>query len=320
MNNPEKNELPEGRRQELDESWLDASLGEMYRGETTIDQKNLSSVMKIVRGEEASRESESVESDTSGQKWNSPNRYVSVMLSLAAMVLLALYFWPPSSSLDLNKPNALVHLCSQSWKRYPYRHYKVTGLRDGGLEVDADFWVKSDSRFVIKLNRPNGRIMWIGGDRDSRWMVPEIGPVVLGKPGLLAKFFRRSQSDSGYLSMESLLIRLPDFYSAKPLQKTRLKDPATKKKVDGFRFEAECQPGMWRMVPSKVVAVVVEDQKEIVDLKLEWETAGPFRLQEIRFQLQGYPDLEPDWFDWESHARSSQRVIRKRDTDLGETT
>jgi len=293
---------------------------EMYRGETALDQKNLSSVMKIVRSEKSSGESEPVEADVLGKKRTAPSRYVSVMLSLAAMVLIALYIWPPSNSLDLNKPNALVQLCSQSWKQHPFRHYKVTGLRDGGQAVDADFWVKSDSRFVIKLHRPNGRLLWIGGDRDSRWMVPEIGPVVLGEPGLLAKFFQRTQSDSGYLSMETLIQRMPDFYSAKPLQKTRLKDPATGAMVDGFRFEAECQPGMWRMFPNKVVAVVIEDHKEIVDLQLRWEATGPFKLKEIRFRLHDYPDLESDWFDWESHARPSQRVIRKKGSNLGEAT
>ncbi len=197
----------------------------------------------------------------------------------------------------------------------PTREYSIQILarrpkRD--VESRATLYLDDRDRFVLHYPGWSGLTdLWIGGSPNRRWIVPRLGPVVVGNESLIGSWMAKKDATSPYLHLVPVLKRMEKAYDLRMLDDADIDR-------DGVRVPCQVVVGTLRnlrsnerraMLPAKIQLWADRESGVAEKLVLNWDRAedqwGPI---EWTIQLKGSPSLSEDFFEIESHVAPGRRI------------
>lgn len=197
------------------------------------------------------------------------------------------------------------------------RHYRVqlewAGPMAGARQVPADLWVRGDQRYVLKYQGPLGDFI-IGTNGQEHWIVPAVGPVILGnKPGLLEQAVLGDQLSSPDLVITTILDRMTKSYVLTMLPEVDLKTAEGQLTVRCNHVTGQRQSAADALSPDRIELWSARNSGVAQRLQLQWMTpTGDRGLRMVTFELQNQDQpVTSDWFEHATHHASDRCVIQR---------
>lgn len=302
---PIKNSISDGQRNELDHAWMESLLHEAIGSKKQDDEQRIAVLMKTIeREDEAYVENQRRKRIVSWRK-----RMVSY--AVAASLLIA-FAWVASGALQGSKAIAAVEraLASQP----PTRQYSVSIETKGSQKtrnLKAQLYLNDRDQFAMRhIGVWGAGETWIGGDAQQRWIVPPIGPVVLGGESLVGKFLAKKEVDSPYLHLTTILERMSKQYRLELRRNEYL--PSTN---DASSSSIYCthvvgkRIGDSQKLPETIDLWANLDNGVAEKLILTWNGTQSSTQRTWTILLEGSPELPEDWFEYKGHAAAHRRVL-----------
>jgi hypothetical protein len=205
------------RKRELDHWWIDSLLIETQAAEPVRNDQRIQELLEHTDFQAAQIVHENRTDNKPFVSW--------VPLTLAATLLIGLSGWwlfTPASS------NAYAAI-DRSLKSVPMVRKYVVHVRanavDGKpLERDIDLFLDSNDRFVVHAQGWLGGELWHGDDGQNRWLVPALGPALVGDERLLSRWLIKKDDSAPYLYLRTMLMRMKQGYQLESLSDEVLSD------------------------------------------------------------------------------------------------
>ncbi|MFO0942678.1 MAG: hypothetical protein U0930_18225 [Pirellulales bacterium] len=181
----------------------------------------------------------------------------------------------------------------------------------GERSIQAKLFLNDSDQFVIE--HPGWRgfgPVWIGGDRNQRWIVAPRGPAIIGNEKLIAKWLDKRDLPSPYLHLSTILARVQQAYELKQLADEASPSPnqslssrcihlvATRKSTDS-------------KLPLQIEIWADENSGVAHQLILQWQRPaaerGPLSWT---ITLDSLEELPTEFFSLQNHQSSNKNVIR----------
>jgi hypothetical protein len=181
-------------------------------------------------------------------------------------------------------------------------------------ELTADLWVRGGSHYVIRQDSPLGGDLFLGSNGSEYWVVPLLGPVLVGpEPGLIEQWLLRDSLSSPFLQLTSILERMQNRYTlrlgeAGELAPTTDGQPVWCTLVIGEKQDESdvLAADVIRLWTSRETGIA--QQVEMIWNRPD-DQPGPVRLL-LRLQpLES--DLPDDWYEHAAHHAPDRRVIQR---------
>jgi hypothetical protein len=178
---------------------------------------------------------------------------------------------------------------------------------------NAQLFLDSENRFVVHRRGWLGfGDVWFGRDGSNLWVVPRLGPAIVGSEGVLAGWLAKKDSTAPYLHIQTVLKRMEKGYALRMLSDTSLEfsgGQVTCERVRGERKEEikgqneNDLPTLIELWADKVTGVVHR-------LTINWDRSeNDLRPFQWTIELKGYPTLSDDWFKPTGHTAPVQRIV-----------
>ena len=296
------------RRQELDQAWMDSLLTEALCIDAKSDDQRVDRLFDSIRlGEKSAASTSMNESQAANRK-----RMRWLSFAMAASLFMAVGFWSMmgSSSQQAAAAVAKALKATPPTREYSIRIHARRPKRD--VENRATLFLDDQDRFVLHYPGWSGFAdLWIGGAPNRRWIVPRLGPVLVGNESLIGNWMAKKDATSPYLHLQPVLKRMEKAYDLRMLEDEHLVrnevdrscqvvEGTLRQEVNGERRGA---------LPVKIKLWADRESGVAEKLVLNWDRA-PDRLGPLEWtiQLEGTPVLDDHFFDVESHVSTGRRV------------
>jgi hypothetical protein len=318
---PQSDQPQDWDRETVDGVWLDSLLHHMHHDDHQANEVRLAALRQRIGGRTSVRQA-------TPRRWRP---YVSYLVAASLLIALGIFF---SQSVRLGPDSAAMAAVSKSMAAsVGYREYRlrILGRRAFGANQEsvARLYLDPQDRFV--LLHPGwlglGQTT-IGGDRSHRWIVPRIGPVMVGGEELLGKWLAKKEIASPYLHVQTILERMKRAYDLELRSDESLPmlDQEGRPMQDQL-FVCQRIHGKRRVrnesLPQEIDLWADRDSGVARRLRLEWESSNAQTLPR-RWTLDlCEPDgnqatRSSDWYQYSAHVDSNRRVISvgsQRDLD-----
>jgi hypothetical protein len=285
---------------DADECLVESLLRQTLRPDPAERERRIEGVMAAIEPADVARETSVY------RRWGRGNW---VRYTVAAGLVIALGVWWQDSSPG-QRAYATVQRSLEAAASAGARRYAVVSeVRrpfQGNITVRGDLYVDGAKRFAVRHPaRLPLRDVWIGGNEREHWIVPPVGPVMIGDEQMLRSWMsRRDDADTPFLHVTTLLERLATHYDLEMLPGESIADQA------GGVVDIECQRVRGRLRadgdsrgPQQVdlwASRVTGDARRVV---LDWElTPEQFGRSLMTIELVEHPQLPADWFEPSAHT------------------
>ena len=268
------------------------------------DAARVSRLMDQIRNEDTGHLPERVQSSTRLLQW--------LPLPLAASVLVVVLLLSSGSN-SSEAAMAAIDRSIQAEQTPVVREYEVAitlAGSSGAIRRRNHTLFVRQNEFVVAASPAigPGRV-WAGGDGETRWVVPRIGPVYVGRQEAVQKKQpHRRVLETPFLSVEQILERTRKFYDLS-IEKTTSRDGGQESvsRIIGHRRRS---PGF--VIP-EYVEIEAEPKSGIVQfIRLKWNADDDSRWSEATAALTGTPEVPENFFRHVGHHDNSRRVIRTK--------
>ena len=298
--------LDENRQGELDHMWISSLLDETMNSESNLEQERL---RNLFASQEFSRQE-------TGFVVKSPidTLFRWMPIAMAATIAVAIGCWSLFFTTDQRAYAAIARGMQPISVAREYSIRMVSNSAMGAeLTNNARLFLDSEDRFVVhRLGWLQLGDVWFGKEGSNQWVVPKLGPAIVGSERILAGWMTKKDSTAPYLHIQTVLKRMEKGYTLTMLPDTDLdsfsgkvicervrgerKDPATAQRNNE-------RPSAIEMWTDKATGIVHR-------LDLTWDRS-PTEIGPIHWTivLQGYPTLAENWFKLIGHTVPGQRIV-----------
>ena len=202
------------------------------------------------------------------------------------------------------------------------RHYQlqVDFLMESGNQrwIEGDLYVKGSDHLAVRIPAilvPHLNA-WAGHNDEEAWVVPALGPVMVGDQLALGKWLgSQSELSTPYLHVSSLLSRMLDAYDLKTVSDSQL--PANVELPEALatanlqfdHIKASRLRNRERL-PAEIEVWIERETGVVYRLEANWERDQVKRgRRRIVLQWLSDEELPEDWFKHETHHAARRRVI-----------
>ena len=184
-----------------------------------------------------------------------------------------------------------------------------------GSEVTkhARLFLDSGDRYAVNRRGWLGMgEVWFGNDGSNQWVVPRLGPAIIGSERILGGWMDKKDSTAPYLHIQTILKRMERGYTLQMLSDMKL---------DGVNGQVMCErvrgelKGRNKPPNNTALPIAIElwaDQETgiahrvVLDWYREPNHFGPIQWT---IDLQGIPSLSEHWFEPAGHTAPGQRIV-----------
>ena len=298
--------LDANRQKELDEVWMDSLLREALASDSNREQERIQTLL-------ANPAFALPETNTALKgRFGSWTRWLP--LALAASIALLFGYWATTTSSDQRAYAAIARGMQPIPLAREYVIQIVSKSADGEQQSKtAQLFLDSGNQFVVHRRGWLGfGDVWFGKEGNKHWVVPRLGPAIVGSEGVLAGWMTKKDSTAPYLHLEAVLKRMEKGYALAMLPDASLEGVngmVTCERVRGERKKDIKRPSESEL--PKTIELWADRATGIVHrLTIVWERseneAGPFQWT---IELKGFPTLSDDWFKPMGHTAPGQRIV-----------
>lgn len=304
----EQRELSE-RESQLMDSLLQHSLG----NQAAQDERRIKQLLENIRESESEPSHVAPRIETKRSEPMRWGRWVSIPLA-AALVAAVIFVLQTSSS--ESRAHAAVQRSLRAEQVASAREYEITietRMSSGRVRTNRITLFVERDRFVIRAVPRVGRgYVWMGGQGESRWIVPRLGPVVVGQQGLLPNWSRKRRvAETPFLKLTTILDRLQRAYDLE------LMPPASLPSIEGEQSMVTCEHIVGirqsRAVDSipETVELWADAQSDFARrIELKWDRpADEQGWLSATAELIATPDLAENFFDHDAHHAPDRVVV-----------
>jgi hypothetical protein len=286
---------------DAEDRFIETILHEAYGSDSAADQRRVTELMNRIRREDSEA---SVTSIPLVRRPRYERLRSWTRLAIAACLLIACGYGFFSI---VGANTAYATVVRALHVTFPAREYRVQMVNRwpvvGEREVTATLFVNNRDEFCLQHPGllPGGEL-WLGGDLESRWIVPSVGPVITGNEDLFASALQQQGLGSKMLHMQTLLLRMSEEYELELLADERLTTvrenikPVLCEHVVGVRRSTEGRlPAKIELWANKASGVA---ERIVLDWPSNIESWLPMRWQ---IDLVAFPELADDWFEFQGH-------------------
>ena len=195
------------------QAWIDSLLHAVYGTSKQESQSLVSAGLKRIEQAD-SLPTLAVDLVGTSQRGRFP-RSMAIGLATVALILVAVslpWFDRSASAMAIVRKSLDQALVDVG------RHYRVESRirlsgSDHPINCKSDLYVKGGSRFAWRQRLLSDVDLWLGSQNGSAWVVPPIGPVILGdEQGLVQWASLQKDLSSPHLHISSMLRRMRDQY------------------------------------------------------------------------------------------------------------
>lgn len=298
--------LDEQQKKKVDSALLDAMLEQAYAPED-LQAKRWEALRDGLQQEAASLGNATLVKSNSGWK---ARRWLSIAAAAAFLMVAGYFALVPSSN------NAAYASVTRSLEaKLPSRHYQLTmryqapawGIRT----VVCDLYFDDQDRFVMRHPGWRSGEVWIGGNGEERWIIPPVGPALIGGEALVGKWLMRRDIPSEFLHLSTLLERFRRRYRLRMFENVLLT------KANSETVDCEHIVGLlkWkRLDAADRIELWADSQTGIAQrVQLTWKRPqnerGP---TEWTLELMDDLALNDEWFEMSGHLSEDRPVRRVR--------
>lgn len=233
---------------------------------------------------------------------------------VSAAILLGLVAYLPEGTAG-NQALAALDESLRADAELGCRHYLVTmrpktGSGQSVAERQSDLFLNRED-FVIHVQRPqDDEGGWIGRYRGEHWLVPRVGPVIVGRePFLKKRLFQNAVAETPLLSISAVLERTKRLYDLKFEETVDLETRAGNHPcslVTGIRKKR-----VSRAVPQTVKVWADQETGFVIKVELGWEPDDQAAWSSATAEWVDSPDLTEDFFQHQAHHGSERRVLEQ---------
>ncbi|WP_404309397.1 hypothetical protein [Neorhodopirellula lusitana] len=293
---------------DAEDRFIETLLDEAYAPDQTSDRSRIDRLMGTIRHEPNESETPVFRASSAGRsaglRWK--------RLAIAACVLIACGYAVMLHSSSNSAYAAVMRAIQTSLPTRQYRvqmtnRWPVVGQRD----VTAKLYVNDNDEFCVWHPGwlPGGEI-WVGGDLDSRWIVPPVGPVLTGDENLIASALQSEGLGTPLLHLQTLLTRMAQDYDLELLDDNFIADPRNPSEQIRCRHVAGIRTGDDVMMPTRI-DLWANDQSGVAErVELQWPEGDDSWLP-LRWQIElvDFPELADDWFKFHGHCVPGRLVL-----------
>ncbi|MBI1345095.1 hypothetical protein GC163_02275 [bacterium] len=307
---------PDGRRRAADLQLVHSLLSQSLRVDAVAKERRIQRV--AARVQELSNTVTPAENSAPRprRRWWAPVAIAAAVVMVAAMLRIA---EPKQSAL------ATVTASLQDAHTGSDRLYRVqldwNGPMTGARELPINLWVHGGDRYVLRYQGALGEFV-VGTNGTEHWVVPAVGPVVVGQqPGLLEQAVLGDQLSSPDLLITSVLDRMARKYDLALLPEVDVPDAdgATSIRCSHVRGQLHTPDPL---APDTIELWAARNSGVAERLRLTWSSPTEERgLKAVTFELQPLTDpVATDWFEHATHHAADRRVIVRPSAGVGPTT
>jgi hypothetical protein len=183
----------------------------------------------------------------------------------------------------------------------------------GRTERVAELYVDRAERFALRrLASPLLGEVWIGGNERENWIVPPLGPILVGDAQMLQNWMAdKSDFPTPYLHLTTVLQLMSQRYELEMLPDSDLAlldrpDQIVRcRRVRGVLHDATWGP------PSTIDLWADHDAGIVRRLVLDWQLQpGQFGRSKVSIELVGCEELPRDWYEHSAHHGEGRSVLR----------
>ncbi len=301
--------LSDQQRASIDDRFVEALLQEAYLSErdASSEEERVKRLMQALDGSEVLRPTDELAKPNHVRVRH--RRWVSYVL--AGCFLLFAFIWYQQRGPG-NRAYAAIEKCLSISPKL--REYRLTTHRIGsnGQAHATSMQLYFDDRDRFVLSHPSLLRLgttWIGGDATHRWIVPPLGPVLVGGEEIVGHWLTRKSVNSPFLHIHSILSRVKRSYRLEWQGEVTIDNP----------FAEKCQHvKATLLVPRSQLPETIdlwfdESSGFAVRLRLAWERKigsedDTSQRTEWHFEYAGEPTLQENWFEYQGHVHRERRV------------
>ncbi|QDS92025.1 hypothetical protein FF011L_07610 [Roseimaritima multifibrata] len=200
-----------------------------------------------------------------------------------------------------------VNLPTREYRVQMTNRWPVVGERD----VTAKLYVNNRDEFCVWHPGwlPGGEI-WVGGDLDSRWIVPRVGPIVTGDEDLIASALQGQGLGTPMLHLRTLLTRMSEDYDLRLLADEDISNPRQPSESIRCQHVTGVRAVSSGMTPIQIDLWANRETGVAERVELVWpqdtEAWLPLRW---RIDLIAFPELADNWFEFQGHSEPGRIVM-----------
>lgn len=298
-----------------DEFWIDGLLRHHYQHSTAHREDLLAKVRTQLRSNTPIAAPQQDEAPSRGKRTRrSVGRWIALAASLA-VVWVILFAQGPNFSTNSAQAAVLESLAVA--RDALIRQFAVSiewqGPLPGRPPGNWNFYHRGPDSFVV--HRP-GRLprltaLWCGGNGEEVWMVPSVGPVVVGKGGSVSQ---RIEDVLGVapdqLQLSIVLERMAEFYELTEHDRVTLPDPETEGNSVLCRSISGTAKDLDKRWPQIIRLWADAQTSEVQRLELEWdESDGTIQPRRVLLEYRGIPDVPEDFFEHTGHHVEGRPIL-----------
>lgn len=301
-----------------DSRLMDALLSQSLRPNNAENESRVQNLLQAIQTDRSDTTRENGRT-TSTVSTNPPRRNIRwfpVTIAAVALVAIALIIQPGGSQ---NSALAAVERSIVAEQRPEAREYEVTlvvrGANGRHRTVTHTLYVQHRNFAICATPRLGRGKIWLGGHGSDRWLVPRLGPVLVGSEGLLkTQLPNKAVVETPFLNVETILDRIKRFYDLKLTAAVNLEEPNGTNE-ETVSIQCDHIAGT-RLLPTRVsIPMHVELWADLETgfarrIEMRWEESNSdSRWLKATARLIDTHDLAADFFDHTAHHDADRKVI-----------
>ena len=302
------------RRRQADVQMLESLLRQAMQPEPDAQEARIKDVLRRL-DEQTPVRTQHNRPSTARVRKRASRVWCWLALAATASLLLAVGLWWQANSPQ--RAFALVQKSLESEAEAGARQYSVMAVVHlpvlGRTERVAELYVDRAERFALRrLAAPLLGEVWIGGNEREKWIVPPLGPILVGDAQMLQNWMADEKDlPTPYLHLTTVLHLMSQSYDLEMLSDTSLALPDQPdqtvrcRRVRGILRDATWGP------PSTIDLWADHDTGIVRRLILDWQLRpGQFGRSKVSIELVGREEMPRDWFEHSAHHGEDRPVLR----------
>jgi hypothetical protein len=313
MSNSQENHNKE-RLQEADMQMLDSLLRHALQPDPEAREARVQGVLQRLGEQPACPTKDSRETAVPIRTRLHPvRRWISLAAAVSLVFAVGLWWQVSNPS---RRAYAMVEETLQRAAETGAREYSVTAIVKrpvlGEREITAQLYVDGADRFLLRHPAiPLLGEVWIGGNERENWIAPTRGPILVGDENMLRQWMAdKKDLSTPYLHLTTILHRLSKDYELEMLPGSSLSGSGQSVVVIRCRRVRGVLRDTNRGLPRTIDLWADHNTGIARRLILDWELQpGQFGRSKVTFELVGFEELPPDWFEHTTHHGEGRPVF-----------
>ncbi len=294
------------RQAELNQAWMDSLLHEVLNPEPHREQAHLNAL--FAKPEFAPNESNSGLT----RKFATPVRWIPIAIAASIVVVLGSWSLFPTSSQRASAAIARGLQATPVAREYAIR-VVVNSLSGADVTKTAKLYLDSSNRFVVHRWGWLGLgDVWFGNDGNNLWVVPRLGPAIIGSEKVLGGWMAKKDSTAPYLHIKTILNRMEKGYTLYMLPDADLEGVDGRVMCERVRadLKVNTKPQSTSVLPIAIELWADKETGVAHRVVLNWDREpNAFGPVQWTIDLQGFPALSENWFSPYGHTSQGQRIV-----------